>query len=192
MKKVLMAQAAVCAFILAACQNPDAEQTPNSAEHTSHSDETQSASEPATEASDSADTSLDRPAPSELDRTVEAVIAADDETFMTLIPEGSVYVERSANGIVRVACALDGEHNGWVIRAAQLPDAIRIPFDGAVADELTRGTGPDDDRSQSGFFRRRDGGLGALQTASDAQALCPIAREAHRQVSVLPGHRVPG
>ncbi|WP_019960744.1 hypothetical protein [Woodsholea maritima] len=195
MKKVLMAQAAVCAFILAACQNPAEQEGEAPAQDTQVTEqEDTNASETSQPEDPSSDDDSDEEGPSitALDQAARNAIEADDESFMNAIPEDSVFVERGANGIIRVACALNGERQAWVIQASQVAGPLGDALDEAVASEFRRGARPEDDRSQTGFYRRRDGGLGAVQRSPEAHGVCDIAREAHRQASVLPGHRVPG
>ena len=116
---------------------------------------------------------------SELDSIAEAACDSEPSDIAQIIPPGSSFSSRGADAVVVIACAFDGEREYWSIDTTELEDEARTEFDFAVADHLRAGTFPDSDRSQSGIYRKRDGGLCAIQSEPNVAILiCEAAERA--------------
>lgn len=120
---------------------------------------------------------------SPLDPVTEEACDGDPAEIAQIIPDQSSFTSMSASGITVVACAFDGRRDFWSIDVTSLPVDDRVAFQTVITDHLRRGTFQGDDRTQSGIFRKRDGGLCAVQIdPAVARPVCDSARQAQSRL----------
>lgn len=117
---------------------------------------------------------------SALDQAAQAACEAqDDAALLAALPEGASFSSRGPDGIVVIACKLEGRSDVFRFDAPELPEDFRMDFDFTVAEHMRHGMRPGDDRSATGAFRMRDGRFCSVQTDETVSAtVCEAAREA--------------
>jgi hypothetical protein len=116
----------------------------------------------------------------ELDHAAEdACRGEDDAAVLAALPDGAAFSSRGPDGMVVVACKLDGDGSVYRIDSTALEGDMRSTFDLAAAEHMRFGLRPNDDRSGTGVYRMRDGRFCAIQTEREiSERVCEAAEQA--------------
>ena len=170
MKAVGFLTTGVAALALAACGGQD-EASPADTQQAGMGTETAGEAESPTEA---------LVGNAELDHAAEdACRGEDDAAVLAALPDGAAFSSRGPDGMVVVACKLDGDGSVYRIDSTALEGEARSTFDLAASEHMRFGLRPNDDRSGTGAYRMRDGRFCAIQTEREiSERVCDAAQEA--------------